>query len=268
MMECKESRLKSFGDSPRSSSLAEDGFFLDSDGVIKCFSCGLPPETEEIQQSYHGGRPCDFVLYRHRHVPHKRFTDLEDLKFETHRLSTFSIDWPHDTTGVKPEDLAKDGFYYTRTLDWCECIFCGIILGEWDGEETPRERHQRYFCPFIEQQEKVGNVPKESSDRYFLKINNEPNYIHYPQYKDASERQHSFSSWPPLTQNRDDLWNAGFFYFGKSDHVMCFCCGNGLRNWLVGENPWVEHARYYPHCPFVRVHLSPDFFNRIERDYV
>lgn len=33
--------------------------------------------------------------------------------------------------------------------------------------------------------------------------------------------------------------------------VRCFYCDVGLRNWLVGDDPWVEHARWYPKCPFV-----------------
>ena len=258
-MDREENRLNSFGDSE---SLAKDGFFL-NDGVIKCFSCGINPEKKEEQQSFHGPRPCKFVLNRHRYVPYKRFTTtgLEDLKFETRRLSTFSIDWPD--TGVKPEDLARDGFYYTRTLDRCECIFCGLILGNWKEGMTPRKEHKKYSprCPL-----KHSNVPKESSECFKLKINKEINYLKYSQYASASTRRRSFYNWPYLTQRPDALSDAGFFYFGKGDHVMCFHCGNGLRNWLVGENPWIEHARYYPHCQFVRIHKSPNFVGRIERN--
>jgi hypothetical protein len=29
---------------------------------------------------------------------------------------------------------------------------------------------------------------------------------------------------------------------GFGDNVKCFYCDGGLRNWEVGDDPWVEHA--------------------------
>lgn len=36
-----------------------------------------------------------------------------------------------------------------------------------------------------------------------------------------------------------------------SDHVNCFHCGSGLRNWEPEDDPWVEHARWFPQCRFL-----------------
>ncbi|CAL4107191.1 unnamed protein product, partial [Meganyctiphanes norvegica] len=38
---------------------------------------------------------------------------------------------------------------------------------------------------------------------------------------------------------------------GLSDHVTCFHCGNGIRNWQSDAVPSVEHARHFPQCSFV-----------------
>ncbi|WAR07843.1 XIAP-like protein [Mya arenaria] len=39
---------------------------------------------------------------------------------------------------------------------------------------------------------------------------------------------------------------------GVEDHVRCFACDGGLRQWNVGDYPWVEHCRWFPACPFAR----------------
>ena len=33
---------------------------------------------------------------------------------------------------------------------------------------------------------------------------------------------------------------------GHSDDVKCFCCDGGLRCWESEDDPWVEHAKWFP----------------------
>lgn len=33
---------------------------------------------------------------------------------------------------------------------------------------------------------------------------------------------------------------------GRNDDVKCFCCDGGLRCWESGDDPWVEHAKWFP----------------------
>lgn len=33
---------------------------------------------------------------------------------------------------------------------------------------------------------------------------------------------------------------------GEGDKVLCFCCHGGMKDWQSEEDPWVEHAKYYP----------------------
>lgn len=33
---------------------------------------------------------------------------------------------------------------------------------------------------------------------------------------------------------------------GEADKVLCFRCGGGMKGWQPEEDPWVEHAKYYP----------------------
>ena len=65
--------------------------------------------------------------------------------------------------------------------------------------------------------------------------------------------------------------NFLYFYFnfqGISDHVRCFHCGNGLRNWEKGDDPWSEHARWYPDCHFVLLKKGQDFIDEVRFELV
>ena len=89
----------------------------------------------------------------------KKFISYDSLRYEKERLETF-IDWP--VNWLKPEDLARNGFYYLRTADHTACVFCRGIVGVWEDGDTPRGEHQRHFphCSFI-RGDAVGNIPIE-----------------------------------------------------------------------------------------------------------
>ena len=53
------------------------------------------------------------------------------------------------------------------------------------------------------------------------------------------------------------------FTVGLSDHVRCFHCGNGLRNWEMEDKPWEEHARWYPDCNFVLLSKGQEFIDKV-----
>ncbi|XP_037795023.1 baculoviral IAP repeat-containing protein 3-like [Penaeus monodon] len=73
--------------------------------------------------------------------------------------------------------------------------------------------------------------------------------------------------WPILGLHARDLAEAGFFYCGLSDHVRCFHCGKGLRNWISSDIPWKEHARWYPKCRFVLLTKGQDYINEVQQEH-
>jgi hypothetical protein len=56
---------------------------------------------------------------------------------------------------------------------------------------------------------------------------------------------------------------AGFLFAGFQDYARCFFCGGGLRNWEPGDDPWVEHARWFPQCAFVKQNKGKTFIQKI-----
>lgn len=88
-----------------------------------------------------------------------------------------------------------------------------------------------------------------------------------PKRKDfisLTNRKNSFLRWPErVQQTPKELAEAGFFYCGLSDHVCCFHCGGGLRNWEKDADPWEEHARGYPECYYLIIIKGQEFIDKI-----
>lgn len=50
-----------------------------------------------------------------------------------------------------------------------------------------------------------------------------------------------------------------FLFQGSGDQVRCFHCDGGLHNWEADDDPWTEHARWFPKCGFVSIVRGQDF---------
>ncbi|KAK3097115.1 hypothetical protein FSP39_006497 [Pinctada imbricata] len=87
----------------------------------------------------------------------------------------------------------------------------------------------------------------------------------YAAYAILTVRISSYQGWPShLTQTPRQLSLAGFFYAGYGDYVRCFFCGGGLRNWESEDDPWVEHARWFPRCAFLRQNKGHEFVQLVQ----
>jgi hypothetical protein len=87
----------------------------------------------------------------------------------------------------------------------------------------------------------------------------------FPNYAPLQVRISSFQGWPSyLDQTPRDMAKAGFLYAGYQDYTRCFFCGGGLRNWEVGDDPWVEHARLFPKCIYLRENKGDRFVKAVQ----
>ena len=90
-------------------------------------------------------------------------TDLEALRDERVRLSTFDEGWTLTTScsRVNQRELAANGLFYTGRADRVQCAFCRGILHRWNTDDIPADEHRRYFpeCPLIRRPLEVGNIP-------------------------------------------------------------------------------------------------------------
>ncbi|XP_041350670.1 uncharacterized protein LOC121369685 [Gigantopelta aegis] len=89
----------------------------------------------------------------------------------------------------------------------------------------------------------------------------------YPKYAALDTRILTFAGrWPhPNNQTPRQLGEAGFFFSGNSrDSTTCYFCGGGLRNWIRGDNPFVEHARWFSQCEFIREVKGDKFVDLVQ----
>ncbi|CAK8693020.1 unnamed protein product [Clavelina lepadiformis] len=65
-------------------------------------------------------------------------------------------------------------------------------------------------------------------------------------------RYRTFSNWPDhIRATKQELADAGFIYLNKGDRTKCFYCNGGLQFWSYNEEPWFEHAKWYPNCEYL-----------------
>ncbi|XP_045195973.2 baculoviral IAP repeat-containing protein 3-like [Mercenaria mercenaria] len=74
----------------------------------------------------------------------------------------------------------------------------------------------------------------------------------HPDYAIKAVRLSSFLNWCQDVMEPEHLAEAGFYNTGVQDCVRCFFCGGGMKNWENGDNAWIEHARWFPNCAYVK----------------
>ncbi|NXJ11397.1 BIR7B protein, partial [Odontophorus gujanensis] len=203
------------------------------------------------------------------------------MRDEARRLRTFS-QWPQSSP-VSAWDLAKAGFYFVGPRDQVQCFSCGGILEDWEPGDCPIVEHLKFFpfCKFI-YHEAVRNrrIPLQgmfdSVDGQFLsllhRIDSEeaalPNQPEYPEMATEEMRLSTFQNWPQHTEMRpEQLARAGFFYTGQGDVVTCFYCDGDMRNWAFGDDPWREHAKWYPRCEFLLQSMGREFVSSVQESF-
>ncbi|XP_019644593.1 PREDICTED: E3 ubiquitin-protein ligase XIAP-like [Branchiostoma belcheri] len=145
-------------------------------------------------------------------------------------------------------------------------------------DKTMASAAQRMFCPsstgvaetddgFLGQtrqpelssEHTLSRLPPRAGVSYTLPI--EAQRPRMPDFADEESRLSTFHKWPlysPISPRR--LAQAGFVYTCIDDQVRCFWCEGGLKDWLQGDDPWEEHARWYgPECGYVIMRKGMDY---------
>ncbi|KAJ8922020.1 hypothetical protein NQ315_008659 [Exocentrus adspersus] len=201
------------------------------------------------------------------------------------RLKTFD-NWPNPQ--ISKTTLAKAGFVYTGQDDIVQCPLCKIEGYRWVSGDNPMEDHREWSpsCPFVR---RVEHDHSEGSSRsldtcglYGVEIlpNSVPedNKIDFKKlgihringalYEDKvsyESRLATFKNWPrSLKQRPADLAEAGFYYTGVGDHVMCFYCGGGLKDWVESDDPWEQHALWFDSCMFLILKKGAEFIESVK----
>lgn len=300
-MNLEQNRLETFEEWPRDAvvsapRIAKGGFFYTKQGVtVECFSCHLTISEwnygDQVMAKHRTLSPtCPFVVNpntsgnvpiissqvpQSANVPSSSST-TDSMKDLNNRLATFS-GWPISHI-VSPERLARAGFYYLNSGDNTKCAFCKGVVRAWEAGDDPDREHTRHFedCPFVltEIAHRLNNSVVTNADTSFSNLHLVSNenlqclgvQTHKgpkkPNFATLEARLRSFVIWPrDLIQTPDILSQAGFYYEGLGDQVRCFHCDGGLRHWDPQDDPWTEHARWFPRCSFIKLVKGQNFVN-------
>uniref|UniRef100_A0A3B3ZPF6 RING-type domain-containing protein n=1 Tax=Periophthalmus magnuspinnatus TaxID=409849 RepID=A0A3B3ZPF6_9GOBI len=195
---------------------------------------------------------------------------LTNMRREQDRLDSFHT-WT--VTVITPAELAKAGFYYLGQGDRVACFSCGGQLSNWEPGDRAVSEHQRHYpnCRYV-RGDRADNVSLASATAASGAITQQLpggasalSNVSNPAMAQSEERLLTFVNWPSRIPVRpDQLANAGFYYVGRNDDVKCFCCDGGLRCWESGDDPWVEHAKWFPRCEYLLQEKGQDFVHQIQ----
>ncbi|XP_078061637.1 baculoviral IAP repeat-containing protein 1-like [Mustelus asterias] len=187
------------------------------------------------------------------------------MRSELNRLKTFESFGPF--ASWSPEEMAEAGFYFIGVKMSVQCFCCGGIFCNASITKTPRSEHQRFEpdCGFVKGLD-VGNIPK-----YAVRV--QPPEDLPPgrreQLGETASRLETFTNWPFYAKMEPGLLaEAGFFHTGLRDKVQCFSCDGSLADWQEGDDPWMEHSKWFPECAYVRSAKSASEIDRYTGSYI
>ncbi|XP_052238126.1 baculoviral IAP repeat-containing protein 7-like [Dreissena polymorpha] len=211
-----------------------------------------------------------------------KYPDFDEIN---NRLETYS-EWPLEEPS--PSTLCQAGFFFTgHSYDLVRCFCCGIGLKDFSDTDNPLLEHVKHSanCPFLldlfgsrealEQykQRFVSQDPEEIRQRqralFERQQGNEHKVTYYrakhEQFRTLCSRLDTFKHWRfHSTQTPEQLADAGMYYTGVDDHCRCFACDGGFRKWEPGDDPWIEHCRWFPACPYAREVMGDELINLIQ----
>lgn len=207
-----------------------------------------------------------------------QYTWSSDFRLETERLKTFE-NWPLDW--LDRNSLAATGMFYTGVQDHTKCYFCEVIIGKWDHGDDPVQEHLKWSpnCPLL-QRRLTDNMPVNEKNLDLLLPPVEQIAYDTPPSLTAKSmplrdfsirnvRLQSFADWPrSLKQKPAELAEAGFYYKGCGDSVVCFSCLAGLKDWEEEDDPWEQHALWMGHfCPYVQLVKGNDYVKSVQHKF-
>ncbi|XP_073933438.1 baculoviral IAP repeat-containing protein 1 isoform X2 [Castor canadensis] len=178
------------------------------------------------------------------------------MRSEEKRLKTF--DTYKTYSSWTPQEMAAAGFYFTGVKSGVQCFCCGLTLFTNSIRRVPLENHEKSQpdCEFLLGKD-VGNIAK-----YDIRVKNPEHKLRggKARYQEDEARLESFKNWPFYAQEVSPhaLSAAGFVFTGKRDSVQCFSCGGCLGNWEDGDDPWKEHAKWFPKCEYLQSKKSSE----------
>lgn len=100
---------------------------------------------------------------------------------------------------------------------------------------------------------------------HFCKTNNTINKLNGCFFSSYDQRVATFFNWPDALPSKVTMSSAGFYFTKLGDKVTCFHCNESLSGWSPYDDPYVEHAFWYPQCLYIRTLMGEISMKKIEK---
>ncbi|CAK8695787.1 unnamed protein product [Clavelina lepadiformis] len=242
--------------------LASSGFYFTGyKDRVKCFSCGQcveewKKEDDPTSQGWHKTN-CDFILGRdERNVSidcmyrHLRVTSLTSHRNAT-SSSENSIRQERQLNRNPPESII------TTVISSFIAAPTNVTVASIQQTTTTTTSSDSTSTTCIAS----TTVPNEVDHRNFITAQSNTNLFSClnrvnPHMRSEESRVQTFldhsSSWPAhrIRATPRQIANAGMYYLG-------------LQNWERDDDPWEEHAKWFPTCEFILQQRGVDYVHRI-----
>ena len=245
----------------------------------------------------HDGR----ILETTRHPPgqHSVYIRPGNNNSEIYRLTTFEK-FPSAEI-INPCHLANNGFFYVGYKDRVKCFDCAQTIQDWTlGDDPSSTKWHRPHCQMVQRKfytnipiftlckdkpqsslqttNPAGQTKPQSQNRQqphdplsktnftlMFPCSNPVNPHIRTHTARLSTFQDNINKWPQerLAATPGDMAKAGLYYLGTNDRVKCWYCNGGLQNWDRNDEPWFEHAKWFPHCEFLLQNKGPEYIAAI-----
>jgi hypothetical protein len=113
--------------------------------------------------------------------------------------------------------------------------------------------------------QRSGNDAESAEVRRLNELGIETDLPRNHQMAFLDRRLESFETWTEHDkQDPEVLAEAGFYFVGDTDSVRCFWCTGGLKNWEGHDDPWFQHARWFPKCGYVKRQKGQAFIDSVQ----
>uniref|UniRef100_F6ZM33 RING-type domain-containing protein n=1 Tax=Ciona intestinalis TaxID=7719 RepID=F6ZM33_CIOIN len=216
------------------------------------------------------------------------YTRPGDPYYESYRLATFT-NYPNQNINVR--QVARAGFYFISYQDQVKCFSCGQIcedLQQYDDMSLPQwhlpdcehlhslqpNRNNHGVCILGLPRQPTTITINQPRIRSTFTIHEHSNIDLFPcnrpespHMRSVEQRLQTFtrSNWPAHRVRASilDISRAGLFYLGNSDRTKCWYCNGGLQNWEPNDDPWYEHAKWFPECEFLLQQKGIEYVYRV-----
>ncbi|XP_063443263.1 baculoviral IAP repeat-containing protein 2-like [Mytilus trossulus] len=203
------------------------------------------------------------------------YPKMEALEARENSLKTFPL-----KSSTFRSKLADAGFFYFDYIDYVQCFCCGGCLRTWSIDDDPLERHiERFpYCTFHvdirKSNTEASHIPMppcldEASHSETLEemvvdklIQKYDSNYYRENFSDVANRRLTFEKFKASTDVEIDesvfqqYAEAGFFYYGVKEDVVCFSCILGLAQISKDINPWALHLQFAPTCIYVTSNID------------